>query len=293
MSRFKRSAHLLQMRDIAKTNSHSEPKVKEMSCVEMKNRKLAYIRDYILLLFVVVCLVTAGLMISNIVVNSTINHVNPAEYSVKEDTGVLSDKQIDVYNRILDAVEAGSDMVPVTQLMDYEKNEIAVQLGLHYGTMEGAFDLISWGDGTAILNLDLFRQFGEQKSVIDARVDEAVSNICEGSDRFKLWQICQYLANRIDYTDGVRDTIDGLNGQGVCCTYAMLFYKMATRIGIQTYICYGFTDDSPDSYHSWNMVEIDGERYHYDPTWYDNIVSDFRYVHSETPWGRSFTINRI
>ena len=64
-------------------------------------------------------------------------------------------------------------------------------------------------------------------------------------------------------------------------------------LGIQTYICYGFTDDSPDSYHSWNMVEIDGERYHYDPTWYDNIVSDFRYVHSETPWGRDYTINRI
>ena len=155
--------------------------------------------------------------------------------------------------------------------------------------MEGVFDLVSWGTDTATVNLELFRQFTAQKSVIDARVDEAVAHLYEGSDRFKLWQICRYLANRIDYTDGVRDTIDGLNGQGMCCTYAMLFYKMATRVGIQTYICYGYAGDS---YHAWNMVELNGERFYYDPTWYDNIVSDFRYVHSDTPWGRSLTINR-
>ena len=259
----------------------------------MKNRKLfVYIRDYILLLFVVVCLVTAGLMIGDIVISAVMPYVNPSAYPVTEDTGVLTERQLDVFHGILDAAEAGTETVSIPPMTGEEQREIATHMGLYYGSMEGVSGLVTWGEDTATLNLELFRQFVEQKAVIDARVDEALSNIYEGSDRFKLWQICQYLANRIDYTDGVRDTIDGLNGQGVCCTYSMLFYKMSTRIGIQTYICYGFTDDSPDSYHAWNMVSLDGKQYFYDPTWYDNIVSDFRYVHSETPWGRSCTINR-
>ena len=257
-----------------------------------KNRITKFLAEYLVLLFVIICLVTSGLMICDMVIHAVKPFVNPSAYPVAEDTGVLTEQQLEVYRSILAAVDSGTDTIPVPQMMDYEKNEITVQLGLHYGTMERAFSLVSWGDYTATLDLSLFSEFEEQKSVIDARVDEAVAYLCEGSDRFKLWQICKYLANRIDYTDGVRDTIDGLNGQGVCCTYAMLFYKMATRLGIQTYICYGFTDDSPDSYHSWNMVELDGKQYFYDPTWYDNIVSDFRYVHSDTPWGRELTINR-
>ena len=259
----------------------------------MKNRKLfVYMRDYILLLFVVVCLVTAGLMIGDIVISAVMPYVNPSAYPVTEDTGVLTERQLEVFHSILDAAEAGVETVSIPPMTGEEQRELATHMGLYYGSMEGVSGLVTWGEDTATLNPELFRQFSEQKAVIDARVDEALSNIYEGSDRFKLWQICQYLANRIDYTDGVRDTIDGLNGQGVCCTYAMLFYKMATRLGIQTYICYGFTDDSPDSYHSWNMVVLDGKQYFYDPTWYDNIVSDFRYVHSDTSWGRSFTINR-
>lgn len=259
----------------------------------MKKKSFAaWIAEYILLLFIIICLVTAGLMISNIVISAVKPFVNPAAYPVAEDTGVLTEQQLEVFHGVLDAAEVGTETVSVQPLTQREQREITTHLGLYFGSMEGVFDLVSWGTDTATLNLELFRQFTAQKSVIDARVDEAVAHLYEGSDRFKLWQICQYLANRIDYTDGVRDTIDGLNGQGVCCTYAMLFYKMATRIGIQTYICYGFTDDSPDSYHSWNMVVLDGKQYFYDPTWYDNIVSDFRYVHSETPWGRAFTINR-
>ena len=73
----------------------------------MKNRKLAYIRDYILLLFVVVCLVTAGLMIGDIVIHAVKPFVNPSAYPVTEDTGVLTERQLEVFHRILDAEEAG------------------------------------------------------------------------------------------------------------------------------------------------------------------------------------------
>ena len=156
--------------------------------LEMKNRNIiAYIRDYILLLFIVICLVTAGLMISNIVISAVKPFVNPAAYPVTEDTGVLSDKQAEVYHSILAAVDSGSCTVSVPKMMDYEKNEITVQLGLHYGTMERVFSLVSWGEDTAALDLILFSEFEEQKIVVDAKVDEALRNLYEGSDRFKLW----------------------------------------------------------------------------------------------------------
>ena len=59
-------------------------------------------------------------------------------------------------------------------------------MGLYYGSMEGVSGLVTWGKDMATLNPELFRQFSEQKAVIDVRVDEALSNIHEGSDRFKL-----------------------------------------------------------------------------------------------------------
>ena len=94
----------------------------------------------------------------------------------------------------------------------------------------------------------------------------------------------------MEYTPGVRDTLDGLNGRGVCATYAMLFYKMAARVGIQAYLCYGYTGDT---YHCWAAVELEGALYYYDLTWYDSAVHDLRYLHSRDPWGRNCVMNRF
>ena len=49
----------------------------------MKNGKLfVYMRDYILLLIVIVCLVTAGQMISDMVIHAVKLFVNPSAYPV-------------------------------------------------------------------------------------------------------------------------------------------------------------------------------------------------------------------
>ena len=70
----------------------------------------------------------------------------------------------------------------------------------------------------------------------------------------------------------------------------MIFYKMASRVGIQAYLCYGYTGDV---YHAWNAVELEGALYYYDLTWYDSAVHDLRYLHSRDPWGRDCVRNRI
>ena len=214
-----------------------------------------------------------------------INRVDLKNYPVNTDYGTLSEEEIIVFNDILEAVENGVSSVQYDG--EINKYKILTHLGLYYGSMENIDSLFDWTGTEILLNLEAFQQHDDTKIVIDSRVDEAVSTIIEGSERFKLWQICNYLSERITYTDGVRETIDGLNGEGVCCTYSILFYKMASRIGIQTYICYGFVPE----YHAWNAVELDGTIYHYDVTWYDKILYDYRYLHSASGWGRIYQIN--
>ena len=206
------------------------------------------------------------------------------------DYGTLDDAERRVFDAILAAAESGEDAVPCQELTAESQREILTHLGLYYGSMEGVGGLVSWCDGEAALDLALFEQFAAQKAVIDARIDEAVSGLIDGSDRWLLWQISNYIAARVAYTPGVRDTLDGLNGKGVCATYAMLFYKMATRVGVQAYLCYGY---SGDTYHCWNAVELDGELFYYDLTWYDSAVHDLRWLHRRESWGRDFVMNRF
>ena len=206
------------------------------------------------------------------------------------DYGTMDSQERAVFDAILAAAEAGEGTIQCPELSAEEQREIITHLGLYFGSMEGVSGLVTWWDGYAALDPGLFEQFAAQKAVIDARIDEAVSGLIDGSDRWLLWQIYNYIAAKIEYTDGVRDTIDGLNGKGVCATYAMLFYKMATRAGIQAYLCYGYTGDV---YHCWSAAELDGRLYYYDVTWYDSTVHDLRYLHSRSPWGRECVRNRF
>lgn len=210
------------------------------------------------------------------------------EYPVYIDYGTLTQYEQIVFDKILLAVKAGNDRVDYDG--DINCKKILTHLGLYYGSMENINGLIGWGDGYMFLYLDKFEELEKNKIIIDARVDEAIMNIKEGSERYKLLQISRYISNRIAYTDGYYGTINGLNGNGVCSAYAMLFYKMASRLCIQTYICYGYTSGE---YHAWNMVVLDGKKYYYDITWYDTLPRIFWYLHSSSGWNRNYDLNNI
>lgn len=68
--------------------------------------------------------------------------VNPTEYSVKEDTGVLTERQLEVFHRILDAAEAGKYYIQdyVIYLCAYDTvnpvyNPLAELVGLYVETV--------------------------------------------------------------------------------------------------------------------------------------------------------------
>lgn len=218
-----------------------------------------------------------------------IDRVDVKSYPVTTDFGTMTAEEIEVFRNILAAAE--NDVAEVPYNSGINKHRALTHLGLYYGSMQEVTQLCVWTENAILLNLDVFKKLQENKVIIDARVDEAVSTFAEGTDRFKLWQICNYLSDRITYTDGVRETINGLNGEGVCSTYSMLFYKMAMRVGIKSYICYGYVGE----YHSWNVVELNGSLYHYDATFYDtdSILHDYRYLHSACSWGREYQINNL
>ena len=238
---------------------------------------------------------TAGETISSIVgqdstmaVYYEMPNIRVADYPETLDRGTMTAEEQKLFLDILDAAEKGKDRLPYSKNVNLYR--IMTHLGMYYGSEERIHKLFVWTETEIFLRLDVFAQHELNKVVIDARVEELLSTLKEGSDRFKLFQIAACLAERIEYDGEFREPVDGLNGNGVCATYAMLFYKAASRLGIQTCICYGYAGDE---YHAWNMVELDGETCFYDVTWFDADVYDFSYLHSGASWDRDYVLNNI
>lgn len=236
---------------------------------------------YILCVFIVL----SGIAIKHI---KQTTKINIEEYTTYIDYGILNQSQINVFNNIIDAVETNEDTIESTiYFSDRARHEILTQLGLYYGSTENIHEAVEWYSDRIVLNLELLKELADKKIIIDARIDEAVSMLLEGSNKYKLWQISRYVTDKINYTKEQRETIGALNGKGVCINYAMIFYKMATRLGINTYICYGYAG----GYHAWNAVDLDGELIFYDVTWYDSLIYNIRFIHSRTSWDRDFQVN--
>lgn len=212
--------------------------------------------------------------------------VDPTEYTACS-AGVLTPVEQEVVQDIIQAAEDGKTEV---WNRGADIHRVLTHLGMYYGTMENVSTLLSGTEDRFYLNPEAFTRFERNRISVESAVEEALRHIREGSPRYKLRQIARFLADRIAYTPGVRETVDGLRGEGVCATYAMLFYKMASRLGIECYICYGYAGGG---YHAWNMVILDGESYYYDVTWCDDVILNPVYIHSRNSWGREYMLNNL
>lgn len=210
------------------------------------------------------------------------------DYPAAIDMGTMTPEEQQVFLDILEAVENREDRVPYSENVNLYR--ILTHLGMYYGSEERVWELIAWTKTEIHLRLNAFDQHEKNKVLVEARVEELLSALKEGSDRFKLFQIAACLSERMVYEEAFRESVDGLNGKGVCATYAMLFYKAASRLGIQTHICYG---EAGGGGHAWNMVELEGEAYFYDVTWFDSDIYDFQYLHSTTGWDREYVLNNL
>ena len=80
-----------------------------------------------------------------------------------------------------------------------------------------------------------------------------------------------------------------MHREGVCQSYAIAFYMMATAAGVQCEYVTGYATNSVGSTgrHAWNRVQIDGVWYYIDCTWDDPTGGGhecYSYYLSETLW---------
>ena len=93
--------------------------------------------------------------------------------------------------------------------------------------------------------------------------------------------IYDYVINHMEYDEAALKDDDltaeynlnalqhGVEGKGVCATYAALFDAMCELNDINCYRISGIANGGP---HGWNLVEIDGEYMLCDPTWADTAL---------------------
>ena len=94
------------------------------------------------------------------------------------------------------------------------------------------------------------------------------------NDWFKLFHIYEYLASTIIYDNNYMDQSMWsvfFNGIGVCAGFARSFQYLALLEGIPCLIVTGYERDSEGNpgnvRHAWCMAQLDGNWYHFDPTW--------------------------
>ena len=218
--------------------------------------------------------------------------INLADYPIKTDYGTLNSEQINAMDNILAACKAGEETAEIGKLTQKEFDVVVTHIGMHFGNTYLFRNIALMRRNVASINLDIYSQAREYKKELDIRVDDVLSTLYEGTIEYKLKQVCQWIAANCKYKHGNNDVLKMLDDKGACGAFSMLFYKMATRLGVETHICGG---DYTDSFgrtmgHAWNMVKIDGKIYYYDATHYDNTYMT-KYIHSETPWGREYELD--
>lgn len=136
------------------------------------------------------------------------------------------------------------------------------------------------------------------------RVVTRFSNYIEDdpNDWIKLYHIYDYLGSTIEYS---LDYLDQsmwsvfFRGIGVCAGFARSFQYLALLQGIPSVVVHGWSMDqngNRGTAHLWVMAEINGQWYHFDPTWglLDNFGDvDFSYFcRSEERISKTHIINR-
>ena len=158
---------------------------------------------------------------------------------------------------------------------------------------------ISYPVKEALLKKDATGYAEDGKEVFDAAFAAVNQVIREGmSEEEKVKAIHDYLIYSANYVNNgdyehVENWAYGAGGvlihkEGVCQSYAIAFYMMATSAGLD---CRFVTGTASGGDHAWNQVKVDGKWYYIDCTWDDPIMNGhsgggegYEYYLSEMLW---------
>lgn len=209
-------------------------------------------------------------------------------YEARMDYGILDGKQRIAMDNILLACELGGAGAEIPVMPQEAFDQVIAQIGLHFGNDEICKNIALKRGNSAAINLSIYEQAKAHKAKLDKWVEATLRQLNEGTTEDKLKQIAKCIADHAKYESGTNNPLSLLEDGAMCGAYSMLFYKMATRIGVEAYICYGEADNGLyKGFHAWNKA--DG--YYYDVTWYDTFPRQPKYLHSKTAWGRLYSLN--
>lgn len=218
--------------------------------------------------------------------------INLANYKTNTDYGILSLPQREAFDSILHACKEGKTSVVIPSLSQKEFDEVIANFSLYFGNADISRNIATKRQNTAIIYLDTYNQAVAHKAELDSWVDGAIASLNEGTTKNKLKQIMRCIAKNSRYKVPSSNPLDLLKDGAMCGAYAMLFYKMASRIGVKAFICIGEADNGRyKGAHAWNMVEVEGKNFFYDPTWYDSPFRNNKYIHNSTSWNREYVLN--
>lgn len=124
---------------------------------------------------------------------------------------------------------------------------------------------------------------GVHDEFLDKRFEEQINKEVESvieqlelrkkTDVEKVISVANYIADNLTWINNAFDqTLYSavINKITVCTGYGKMFQKFMNELGIPSRTVEGKSDIQKDTYHVWNMVELDGEWYHVDTTYKDN-----------------------
>lgn len=175
-----------------------------------------------------------------------------------------------------------ADVKKVVTAVLYDNPEIFWTSGTyHYTAFE---DRIEYKPQYSMSKEEADKISGELEQKIDEIVF-ATENM--QSDFLKELYIHDYICLNCVYDkstlDNTGDTVYSvlLNGKSICEGYAKTTQILLERVGIRNYLVVGETAsvDGAVDLHMWNVVELDGKKYHLDTTWDDFDDDQIRVSH--------------
>ena len=132
----------------------------------------------------------------------------------------------------------------------------------------------------------------EQTEWVNDEIDRIIeaNSLKEKSDYEKILFVHDYIIDNVsyDYTEESFSAYDGLYyGRTVCKGYALLTYKMLTKLNVPCRYVVGVYNEGGDGQgenHAWNMVKLGSFWYYLDTTWDDSCyekggMEEYKYLY--------------
>ena len=166
-----------------------------------------------------------------------------------------------------------SVFVKVTECIDADHGDIFYTDGYSY-YIGGLFG------GSGFTVSPVYTMTKQERNNIQAQIDGVVNSWLteispDASDYEKSKWVYETIINRADYDAQSADNQNiisvFLNGRTVCQGYSAAACYLFDKLGIQSCIVPGNTEDGP---HAWNLVLLDGQYYLMDITWGNSAYED-------------------